>query len=305
VTAHEGTIVADFREELLHQGLLIASGVAGVYGRSAEFEDTVERVDRVVTATGADDQPEVMRFPPVINRAHFERSGYLKSFPHLAGSVHAFTGSERAHLDLLQSADAGRDWSAGLPHAGVVLTPAACYPVYPILAGTLPAGGRLVDVMSYCYRHEPSDNAGRMQMFRMHEFVRATDPESAKAWHASWVARAEQVASALGLDARTEVAADPFFGRGGRLLGVSQRDQRLKLEIVTRIDSDSRPTAIVSVNYHQDHFGSVFGIGTADREVAHTACVGFGLERIALALYRRHGFDRGSWPLSTRGVLGL
>jgi seryl-tRNA synthetase len=139
----------------------------------------------------------------------------------------------------------------------------------------------------------------------MHEFVRATDPESVKAWHASWVVRAEQLASALELDAQTEVAADPFFGRGGKLLGVSQRDQRLKLEIVAFIDSGTRLTAIASVNYHQDHFGSVFGIGTAGGEVAHTACVGFGLERIALALYRRHGFDRGSWPVSTRGALGL
>ena len=31
--------------------------------------------------------------------------------------------------------------------------------------------------------------------------------------------------------------------------------------------------------------------------MAHTACVGFGLERIALALYRRHGFDRAAWSV--------
>ena len=148
----------EFRDELLRHGLLIATGVPGVYGRSGEFEDTVQRVDRFVAALGADDRPEVMRFPPIINRAHFERSGYLKSFPHLAGSVHSFAGDERAHRELLQAVEAGRDWSAALPHAGVVLTPAACYPVYPVLAGTLPAGGRLVDVMSYCFRHEPSDD---------------------------------------------------------------------------------------------------------------------------------------------------
>ena len=47
------------------------------------------------------------------------------------------------------------------------------------------------------------------------------------------------------------------------------------------------------------------GVATADGEVAHTACVGFGLERIALALYRRHGFDRATWSPSVRGTLGL
>ena len=38
--------------------------------------------------------------------------------------------------------------------------------------------------------------------------------------------------------------------------------------------------------------------------MAHTACVGFGLERIALALYRQHGFDRDTWPSSVREALG-
>ena len=136
----EETVRTGFRDELVRHGLLIATGVPGVYGRSVEFEDTIERVDRLVTARGAGDRPEVMRFPPIINRAHFEKSGYLKSFPHLAGSIHSFAGNERAHRELLQAVESGRDWSAALPPAAVVLTPAACYPVYPVLAGTLASG---------------------------------------------------------------------------------------------------------------------------------------------------------------------
>jgi seryl-tRNA synthetase len=301
----EETVRAEFRDELVRHGLLIPSGVPGVYGRSLDFEDTIERVDRLVTRYGADDRPEVMRFPPIINRAHFEKSGYLKSFPHLAGSIHSFTGGERAHVELLQAVEAGRDWSSGLPSANVVLTPAACYPVYPVIAGTLPQGGRLVDVMSYCFRHEPSDDAGRMQMFRMHEHIRAADPETVRTWREKWIERAQQFTEALGLAASTDVASDPFFGRGGKILGMSQRDQRLKLEIATPVGSDEQPTAIISLNYHQDHFGNIFGIRTADGATAHTACVGFGLERIALALFRQNGFDRATWSRSTREALGL
>jgi seryl-tRNA synthetase len=295
----------EFRDELLRRGLLIPSGVSGVYGRSSEFEDTVDRVDRFVAACGAEDRPEVMRFPPILNRAHFERSGYLKSFPHLAGSIHSFAGDERAHRELLQALEARQDWAAALPRAEVVLTPAACYPVYPVLAGTLPAGGRLIDVMSYCFRHEPSDEAGRMQMFRMHEHIRATDASAAIAWRERWVARSARLAAALDLNVQLEVASDQFFGRGGKLLAVGQRDQRLKLEVVTHIGSAEEPTAIISLNYHQDHFGHLFGIGTADGAVAHTACVGFGLERIALALYWRHGFSRRNWSSCARKALGL
>jgi seryl-tRNA synthetase len=294
-----------FRDELLRHGLLIATGVSGVYGRSGEFEDTVQRVDRLVAGAGAPDGAEVMRFPPILNRTHFERSGFLKSFPHLAGTIHSFAGTEQTHRELLQAAEAGGDWSAAFPATPVVLTPAACYPVYPALAGTLPAGGRLVDVMSYCFRHEPSDDPERMQMFRMHEHVRLADPETVMTWRELWLRRVDSITAALGLDARCQVASDPFFGRGGKLLAGSQREQRLKLEIVTAIGSDDSPAAIISLNYHQDHFGELFGIKTADAAVAHTSCVGFGLERIALALYRRHGLDRARWTSSVREALGL
>jgi seryl-tRNA synthetase len=276
-----------------------------VYGRSREFEDTVERIDRLVGAAGPGDNAEVMRFPPILNRAHFERSGYLESFPHLAGTIHSFAGTEQAHRALLRGIEEQDDWSAAFRAAPVVLTPAACYPVYPAVAGTLPPGGRTVDVMSYCFRHEPSEDPARMQMFRMHEHVRLADPESVMAWREMWLGRMQPLTGVLGLETRCQAAADPFFGRGGKLLAASQRDQRLKIEIVTSIACDEIPTAIISLNYHQDHFGRLFDITTADGSAAHTSCVGFGLERIALALYRRHGFARERWAASVREALGL
>ena len=72
-----------------------------------------------------------------------------------------------------------------------------------------------------------------------------------------------------------------------------------------RPKNGSAATAIILLNYHQDHFGRVFGIRTADGAIAHTACVGFGLERIALALYRQQGFTRAGWSASAREALGL
>ena len=49
----EGTVLSaqrEFRDQLLRHGLLIATGVPGVYGRSGEFEDTVQRIDGFVAA---------------------------------------------------------------------------------------------------------------------------------------------------------------------------------------------------------------------------------------------------------------
>jgi len=106
------------------------------------------------------------------------------------------------------------------------------------------------------------------------------------------------------LDAILDLASDPFFGRGGKLLANSQRAQSLKFEILVPIASDDR-TAVASFNYHQEHFGSAFGIQSHDSAVAHTACLGFGLERITLALFRKHGLETERWPVSVLAQLGL
>ena len=96
----------------------------------------------------------MFRFPPVMSRAHLERHGYLKSFPNLLGCVSCLEGSE---AEIRASADKharGGDWTEGLETADLVLTPAACYPVYPIAAarGPVLAGGYRFDVACDCFR---------------------------------------------------------------------------------------------------------------------------------------------------------
>jgi len=294
-----------FRDELIERGLLIATAVPGVYGRSGEFEDTLTRIDRIIEALGAPDEPEVVRFPPVLDRQTFERSGFLDSFPHLIGTVHSFAGRDREHRELLRAVESGAQWSVQFSPTAVVLTPAACYPTYPMMTGRLPRAGRLVDVLSYCFRHEPSDDAGRMQMFRMHEYVRAGNAATVLSWRTRWLGRAKRLVDALGLAVRTDVASDPFFGRAGALLADSQRNQQLKLEILAPVANPAALTAVVSLNYHQTHFAERFGIATSDGTTGHTACVGFGLERLTLAVYQRHGLDRKQWSAALREVLEL
>jgi seryl-tRNA synthetase len=297
---------ADYLAALIREGLLIPSGVPGVYGRSGVFEDVIQRIDRFVTRAGAADGAAVMRFPSLLPRTHFERSEYLKSFPHLAGSVHSFDGDEHGHAELLRALAAGEDWSGALAPTQVVLTPAACYPVYPTFAGkTLPASGSLVDVLTTCFRHEPSNDPARMQMFRQREYVRLGDPTTVREHRDLWLERGLAMLRELQLPVHADVANDPFFGRAGRMLAVNQRDQALKFELLVPICSEEKPTACVSCNYHQDHFGHAYDISLGDGSAAHTACVGFGLERIALALFKWHGLAVGAWPRGVRQVLGL
>jgi seryl-tRNA synthetase len=288
--------------ELVEHRLLIETGVPGVYGRGGDFEDVRERVASMVTRAGTNEQPEQLRFPPVMPRHDLETVGYLKSFPHLAGSIFSFEGSETDAAEQYERASRHEDWSEFQDMTDLVLTPAACYPVYPAIAarGPLPAGGVTIDAGgSYVFRHEPSGDPARLQMFHQREIVRIGEPETVQEWREVWRNRAVELLGVLGLGVQLEIATDPFFGRSGRMLAASQREQQLKFEVVTQI-AGPEPTAVASFNYHQDHFAAAYGIELADGAEAHTACLGFGLERIAIALFRQHGLDVQAWPTEVR-----
>ena len=64
-----------------------------------------------------------------------------------------------------------------------------------------------------------------MQSFRVREFVRIGTPGIVVEWRDMWLARGVALLTALGLPARADVAADPFFGRGGKILAAGQLDQ--------------------------------------------------------------------------------
>lgn len=293
----------EFRDELVEHGLLQRSSVDGVYQRSWTFEDIARRVESLAHRVGAGTSEPLLYLPPIMPREVFVQTDYLRSFPDLIGSVEIFSGGDEQHAELLRVADAGGDWPAMLVPSEVTLCSAACHPIYPNVAGRLPAGGRFLEVQGFCFRHEPSTDPTRMQSFRQHEYVRVGTPEAAIAHRDTWLQRGMEMLSGLGLPVETVVANDPFFGRAGRILAVNQRDTALKFEIVCPIVSEEAPTAISSANYHLDHFGLPFGIETEDGEVAHTACIGFGLERITLALLRTHGLDPSTWPSRTRTQL--
>ena len=294
-----------FRDRLFAAGVLISTGVDGLYGKGAVFEDVLEAIDALVTRAGRADTAERMRFPPGMPKRHFERSEYLKGFPQLAGTVHCFCGDDRAHRELLRCIAEGEDWTEGQVASEIVLSPAACYEVYPALAarGPLPEGGKLVDVMSWCFRHEPSLEPTRMQLFRMREYVRIGTPEAVTAFRTDWIERSVRLVEALGLPHEVDAANDPFFGRTGKLKADIQRSAELKFELLVPVNDDAEPTACLSFNYHQDHFAQIWGLSFAHGGVAHTACVGFGLERLTLAMLRHHGLDPATWPPSVRAAL--
>ncbi len=287
-TAHVPTEAELWTDELA-ANLFYPGDVPGIAGHTGLYEGVVEALTALISRirpSGA----EVMRFPSVMSRALLEKQGYLHSSPSPIGCVGALPES------------GGSAFAADL-----VLTPSASYPVYSLVAkrGPARAGGVVVDVACECFRLERSDDIDRHQSFRMREFVCIGTPLEVHRFREEWMIRSKQVADTLGLSYRIDRASDPFVGRGGQIVAISQIQQSLKFELLVPVRSDTKLTACMGFNYHRDHFGRIWDIQTPDGAVAHTGSVAFGIDRLALALFAAHGLDTAQWPAAARETLRI
>jgi seryl-tRNA synthetase len=307
-TANPHGLGADAAEpfDALATALFCPMGVNGVYARTALFEGVVDGLSLLISGCREPDT-EVLRFPPVMSRQQLERSGYLKSFPNLLGCVCGLHGTEAEIRAAADRFERGGDWTTSLAPGELVLSPAACYPVYPLVAGRgpVPQGGLRFDVACDCFRHEPSLQLSRLQSFRMREYVHVGTPDEVADFRERWIGRAQALAEDLGLEHRVVPANDPFFGRIGQVMAVAQLQQALKFELVVPAGAPALPTACMSFNCHLDHFAAVWGLRHATGATVHTGCVAFGIDRLALALFCRHGIAPRKWPVPVRRALSL
>lgn len=294
----------DLREALVAGGVVFQTAVDGVYHRSWDWERVLRGVEGHAMAQRVVQDAPRRWFPPVMPREEFLKTDYVRSFPDLVGSIDVFTGTDKEHRALLAVLEDGGDWTEHLTPAEVVLPSSVCHPLYGNLPHDVPEAGLDEECSGWSFRHEPSLDPARMQVFRIYEYVKVGTPQQSLAHRDEWLERGLAALTQLGLPVRSEAANDPFFGRVGKMLAANQLDSQLKYEMVVDL-TDAKPTAIGSSNYHEDHFGHTFGLHLAGGESAHSACIGFGLDRITLALFAVHGTDVAAWPGEVREHLAL
>jgi seryl-tRNA synthetase len=295
----------DFRRSIIEAGLLVESGIPGLFHRSFAFERIIRGLETLISDAGGDDERRQLFCSPVMARSTIALCGFLSSFPDLVGTLSSFEGNDSDLAMLRDRVAQGGDWSELLEGTDLAMCSAACQNVYPLLEGaSIPPTGLMYEVQAQCFRHESSEDLARMLTFRQHEFVFVGTEHEVRERAQVVQGRFCDLLDNLELSYEIAAANDPFFGRMGRLLAQSQRQKSLKYEFVAPITSDE-PHSMGSVNFHEDHFGASFGIALSGGDVAHSSCIGFGLERLALALLFHHGLREAAWPASIRHLLSL
>jgi seryl-tRNA synthetase len=272
----------------------VAPGVIGMRGDLLVLH---ERMGVVIAAAALEAGCEPWDLPPALPPEVLERADYFTSFPQWL----TFASHLPADLATLErvagAAHPAQEARRSLEPAAAVLPPALCYHVYAELAGQRMKRPFRMTARGTCWRHEAPRLAPleRGWSFTMREVVCVGAGHEIESFRAEWIGRAQELASALGLDARLAAATDPFFAPTGGGKALLQRIKGLKHELLLPTGARRR-TAAASFNNHGAFFGEAFGIRLADEAVAHTGCVAFGLERWTLAFLVAHGCEARHWP---------
>jgi len=248
--------------------------------------------------------------PALIDPEVLARCKYFSSFPHSVclvshliedfDAIEAFRSSN-AEGNSLHVPDPN-----ALTHTDAVLRPAVCLPVYRALEGeTLPESGVTVTTSGKAFRYESSNLHGlhRLWDFSMREIIFAGSADLIQERRAQVVRAVVSLMEQWDLAGRLESATDPFFATVRGTKALWQRTRDLKYEMLVDVGGDVGILAVGSINLAGTLFGHAFGIKTHDGEAATTACVGFGLERLVLALFSQHGFEPTRWPRPMRDVV--
>lgn len=292
---------------LLRSGELIEFG-QGRFGFGHRMTRLIRRLDELCLDYASEHNAAHRQFPALIGADVMDTCRYLTSFPHSLCLV----AHLREDLDGIEAFAREARWegkrlslpSESLDDVKVLLAPSVCFHCYAGLAGTRLDGALTVTAIGKCFRYESGNLSGleRLWDFTMREVIFVGDRDFVLRGRDTSVGTVVRLLERLGIQFTIETASDPFFIDGFATQSTFQKLFDLKYEIRAVLPYAGRTLAVGSFNYHQDFFGRAFGISTADDGAAHTGCVGFGLERLALALVAQHGVDPDGWPEAVRVV---
>ncbi|MEI7025624.1 hypothetical protein [Paenibacillus sp. y28] len=263
-------------------------------------------VEKVAKPFGAKEET----YPAVIHLTTLDKTNHFTSFPehlhflsHLRDDldvIEAFSESVRQSQGWKQ--EAPLDLNVNMAKPKLAMNPSTCYHCYEGLQGeTIEGDGLVATAVAKCHRYESKNHGdfGRLLDFTMREIIFVGKPEFVRENRLKAVELMKQLAVEWDIDCTMENANDPFFTNDFQVKASFQRNQEMKYELRLTIPYLNKSIACGSVNFHSTAFGTAFDIKMGKRN-ATTGCVGFGIERWALAILAQFGLDESGWPEAFR-----
>jgi seryl-tRNA synthetase len=285
---------------LTERGELVCFG-RGRYGFGPKIVALMEYFELQARRMAATFEAEARQFPSLIGADVLDRCRYLKNFP---ASLNLVSHLREDHAVLQKFASSGQ-WDGnhlafdrdGLSQIECLLSPSVCFHWYMWLRDTELTRPQAITALGKCFRYESSNLSGleRLWDFNMREIIFVGEADYVLNARNRLVDASAQCLDELGMAYEISSASDPFFVDSYAVQAAYQQGFDLKFELLAPLPYSGKKLAVGSINYHQDFFGRSFAIQTPAGP-AHTGCLGFGYERLALAFLAQHGLDETHWP---------
>jgi seryl-tRNA synthetase len=286
---------------LIERGELFEYG-AGRYGLGPYLVRLIEFFDRELSRMAKKFSAPPFQFPSLVGADALDRCKYIRSFPHSL----TFVSHLREDLDLIQEFARAARWNGedlecpreSLSRIECLLAPSVCFHWYAWLRDSRLLEPRSITAIGKCFRYESGNlkTLERLWDFTMREIIFVGPREFVLDQRQKAVDDTVTLFDEWGLSFEIKSATDPFFIEDYSSQTIFQSAFELKYEARASLPYKGDTLAVGSFNYHQDFFGRSFNISGESGEALHTSCVGFGLERLALAFLAQYGLDLGRWP---------
>ncbi len=302
--ARQDVLPSSYRDDphplLAEQGELVSFG-RGRYGFGPKLIALMNAFDSRILELAADFQAPAYMFPSLIGADVLDRCRYFRNFP---ASLNLVSHLREDHA-LLQEFTRAAHWDGeqldfdrtALSSVECLLSPAVCFHWYAWLKDAELPAPRIITAIGKCFRYESSNLTGleRLWDFTMREIIFVGSGQFVLDNRKTCIDFCVQFLNELGVAYQISSATDPFFADAYAAQAAYQQGFDLKFELQLTLPYSGKKLAVGSTNYHQDFFGRSFGI-QAGGSSAHTGCLAFGLERMALAFVAQHGVDEKHWP---------
>ena len=240
-------------------------------------------------------------YPNCIPLPALGRADHLASFPehlhfltHLTQDLAVLDGfAERARTEGAAVAPALGEASG----FELVHNPSTCYHCYAARTDTEVPDNMAVTALAKCHRFEAANHreTGRLLEFSLREVIFLGDGGYIRETRARTLDLVKELARDWRLYGVLEASNDPFFTTDYEVKAAHQRRMAMKVEYRATLPGIAKGLAVMSSNLHGPSFGKAFNMTRSGRPI-QTGCLGFGHERLALALIAQHGAERTAWP---------
>ena len=241
------------------------------------------------------------KFPNVISVENLIKTNHLSSFPeHLN-----FVNNIHPNIEILdqfgeyakssESADFISEKIMETPQ--LIQNPSTCYHCYASRAGQKVNKNTVITALAGCHRYEGANHSqlGRLMEFSLREVIFLGEPNFIRETREECLRLIKKLAVDWEFGGVLQSENDPFFTSDFEIKAEHQRKMKMKYEFRAYISDNDDGLAVMSSNLHGLTFSKTFNIESDDWPV-HTGCIGFGLERMIIALIAQHGVDPECWP---------